>query len=122
QRDTGQPRRYFDEDRLRELSESIKAQGVLQPLLVRKEGSGYRLIAGERRWRAAQLAGLHEVPAIVREASDAQAFEQALVEELQRLLGTKVRLIDKGQGKGTLEIDYFSYEDLERLLVLLRKE
>jgi ParB family chromosome partitioning protein len=249
-RDTLQPRRHFDEAKLRELTESIKAQGVLQPVLVRKDGEGYRLIAGERRWRAAQAAGLHEIPALVREVSEAQAFElalvenlqradlnpmeeadgyrrlveefgltqeqvsqrvgkerstvanalrllglpeevkalvaegalsagharallglpripemeelaqqvvarklsvrdteklvqqhkahkggrdsakaprqspqaKALVEELQRLLGTKVRLIDKGQGKGTLEVDYFSYDDLDRILKLLRKE
>jgi ParB family transcriptional regulator, chromosome partitioning protein len=246
-RDTEQPRKTFDEERLRELSDSIKTQGLIQPVLVRKEGDHYRLIAGERRWRAAQLAGLKEIPAIVREASDSEAFELALVEnlqrtdlnpieealgykrlieeftltqeqvsarvskdrssvanslrllslpdevktmlangeinmgharallgipkvpelvelarrvseerlsvreterlvkdrkegpepkkassnkmtpqvrnvveELQRVLGTKVRLSDRG-GKGTLEIDYFSYEDLDRLLGLMRK-
>ncbi len=250
QRDTLQPRRHFDEAKLRELTESIKAQGLLQPILVRKEGSGYRLIAGERRWRASQAAGLHEIPAIVREVSEAQAFELALVEnlqradlnpmeeadgyrrlveefgltqeqvsqrvgkerstvanalrllglpdevktmvaegslsagharallglprmpelieaanqvaakrlsvrdteklvqqakapkggkdagkpqkqspqvkalteELQRLLGTKVRIVEKGSGKGTLEVDYFSYDDLDRILKVLRKE
>ncbi|SEL05565.1 chromosome segregation DNA-binding protein [Stigmatella aurantiaca] len=248
QRDTAQPRRYFDETKLAELTESIKAQGLLQPVLVRKDGQGYKLIAGERRWRAAQAAGLHEVPAIVREVTEGQAFElalvenlqrsdlnpmeeaegyqrlveefkltqeqvsqrvgkerstvanalrllglpddvkalvaegalsmgharallgvprlpelqalasrvveqklsvrdteklvqqkrptkkepakaskqspqvKALVEELQRLLGTKVRLSEKGQGKGTLEVDFFSYDDLDRLLKLLRKE
>ncbi|WP_225414389.1 ParB/RepB/Spo0J family partition protein [Stigmatella hybrida] len=248
QRDTAQPRRYFDETKLAELTESIKAQGLLQPVLVRKDGQGYKLIAGERRWRAAQAAGLHEVPAIVRDVTEGQAFElalvenlqrsdlnpmeeaegyqrlveefkltqeqvsqrvgkerstvanalrllglpddvkalvaegalsmgharallgvprlpelqalasrvveqklsvrdteklvqqkrpakkepakaskqspqvKALVEELQRLLGTKVRLSEKGQGKGTLEVDFFSYDDLDRLLKLLRKE
>ena len=249
-RDTANPRRSFDEDKLAELSESIRAQGVLQPVLVRKEGAGYRLIAGERRWRAAQLAGLHDIPALVKDVSDAQAFElalvenlqradlnpieeadgyqrlvdeygltqeqvaarvgkdrstvanalrllglpdevkamvadgsismgharallgvpripelkelaqqvaqkklsvrdterlvqarrapdkkggkdagkkqspqaRALVEELQRALGTKVRLVEKGSGKGTLEVDFFSYDDLDRLLKLLRKE
>ncbi|ADO76095.1 ParB/RepB/Spo0J family partition protein [Stigmatella aurantiaca] len=247
-RDTAQPRRHFDEAKLAELTESIKAQGLLQPVLVRKDGQGYKLIAGERRWRAAQAAGLHELPAIVREVTEGQAFElalvenlqrsdlnpmeeaegyhrlveefkltqeqvsqrvgkerstvanalrllglpddvkalvaegalsmgharallgvprlpelqalatrvveeklsvrdteklvqqkrpqkkdtgkpskqspqvKALVEELQRLLGTKVRLAEKGQGKGTLEVDYFSYDDLDRLLKLLRKE
>jgi ParB family transcriptional regulator, chromosome partitioning protein len=248
QRDTAQPRRSFDEAKLAELTESIKAQGLLQPVLVRKDGQGYKLIAGERRWRAAQAAGLHEVPAIVRDVTEGQAFElalvenlqrsdlnpmeeaegyqrlveefkltqeqvsqrvgkerstvanalrllglpddvkalvaegalsmgharallgvprlpelqalasrvveqklsvrdteklvqqkrpakkeagkapkqspqvKALVEELQRLLGTKVRLAEKGQGKGTLEVDFFSYDDLDRLLKLLRKE
>jgi ParB family transcriptional regulator, chromosome partitioning protein len=246
-RDGTQPRKVFDETKLKELADSIRAQGIIQPILVRKEGDKYRIIAGERRWRASQLAGLHEVPAIVREASDHEAFEMALVEnlqrtdlnpveeaegyrrlvddhaltqeevsqkvgkdrstvanalrllalpdevktmladgslspgharallgipkvpelidlaqkiaaqkltvreterlvkqrrgdsetakakeksesppsrhlveELQRLLGTKVRLQERG-GKGTLEIDFFSYEDLDRLLALIRK-
>jgi ParB family chromosome partitioning protein len=83
-RDGRNPRKRFDEQRLRELADSIKAQGVLQPVLVRREGSGYRLIAGERRWRAAQLAGLKDIPAILREASEKEAFELALVENLQR--------------------------------------
>ena len=247
-RDNAQPRRYFDETKLAELTESIKAQGVLQPVLVRKDGQGYKLIAGERRWRAAQAAGLKEVPALVREVTEAQAFElalvenlqradlnpieeaegyhrlqdefgltqeqisqrvgkerstvanalrllalpndvkglvadgslsmgharallgvprlpemqalaaqvasqklsvrdteklvqqrrthkkdggrphkqspqvKALIEELQRRLGTKVRLTEKSPGKGTLEVDFFSYDDLDRLLKLLRKE
>jgi ParB family chromosome partitioning protein len=247
-RDNAQPRRYFDEAKLAELTESIKTQGILQPVLVRKDGQGYKLIAGERRWRAAQAAGLKEVPALVRDVTEVQAFELALVEnlqrsdlnpieeaegyqrlleefkltqeqisqrvgkerstvanalrllglpkdvkamvadgslsmgharallgvprlpelqalatqvaqqklsvrdteklvqqrrthkkeggkparqspqvrslveELQRLLGTKVRLTEKGQGKGTLEVDFFSYDDLDRLLKLLRKE
>jgi ParB family chromosome partitioning protein len=245
-RDPTQPRKTFDEAKLRELAESIRTQGVIQPILVRREGSEYRLIAGERRWRAAQLAGLHEVPAVVRDVTPAEAFELALVEnlqrtdlnpleeaegyrrlvqefcltqeqvgervgrdrasvanalrllqlpdavkdllasgalgmgharallgmvagaelvktaeriareqlsvreterivrtsrtstsapvrkpagsaaaravveDLQRRLGTKVRLEDRG-GKGTLEIDFFSYEDLERILALLRR-
>src|SRR4051812_38901074 len=83
-RDAHQPRKQFNEARLHELSESIKAQGMIQPVLVRRQGSDYRLIAGERRWRAAQLAGLLEIPAIVREATDGEAFELALVENLQR--------------------------------------
>ncbi|HEY0881806.1 MAG TPA: ParB/RepB/Spo0J family partition protein, partial [Archangium sp.] len=61
-----------------------KHQGVLQPVLVRKDGKGYRLIAGERRWRAAQRAGLSEIPVIIREATDAEAYELALVENIQR--------------------------------------
>ncbi len=249
QRDALQPRRHFDEEQLRELTESIKVQGLLQPVLVRKDGAGYKLIAGERRWRACQAAGLHEIPAIVREVTDVEAFELALVEnlqrtdlnpmeeadgyrrlveefgltqeqvaqrvgkerstvanalrllglpdevkhmvsagslsagharallgvprlpemtelaaqvaarklsvrdteklvqqakgtkakdsakphkqspqvkslveELQRALGTKVRLVEKGSGKGTIEVDYFSYDDLDRILKMLRKE
>ena len=249
-RDKEQPRQHFDEDKLKELTESIKAQGVLQPILVRKDGDGYRIIAGERRWRASQAAGLKEVPAIVKEVTEVQAFELALVEnlqradlnpieeaegykrlveefkltqeqvsqrvgkerstvanalrllalpedvkvmvadgslsmgharallgvprlpelqnlakqvadkkmsvrdterlvqqsrsqgkkdagksapkqspqvkslveELQRRLGTKVRLTERSPGKGTIEVDFFSYDDLDRLLKLLRKE
>lgn len=82
--DTDNPRTQFDDSKLSELAESIRAQGILQPVLVRREGSGYRLIAGERRWRAAQLVGLKELPALVRDATPAQAFEMALVENLQR--------------------------------------
>ena len=82
--DDAQPRRKFDEASLDELARSIRNQGLLQPLLVRRDGKGYRLIAGERRWRAAQRAGLLEVPVLVREATDTEAFELALVENLQR--------------------------------------
>ncbi|HLT30378.1 MAG TPA: ParB/RepB/Spo0J family partition protein [Myxococcaceae bacterium] len=82
--DTHNPRRRFDDALLTELAESIRTQGVLQPVLVRKDGAHYRLIAGERRWRASQLAGLTEIPAVVRDATPAQAFEMALVENLQR--------------------------------------
>ncbi|HZH75090.1 MAG TPA: ParB/RepB/Spo0J family partition protein [Archangium sp.] len=250
-RDTLQPRRHFDAEKLRELTESIKAQGILQPVLVRKDGEGFKLIAGERRWRASQLAGLHEIPAIIRDVTEVEAFELALVEnlqrsdlnameeadgyhrlveefgltqeqvaqrvgkerstvanalrllglpedvkrmvaegalsagharallgvprlpemtelaaqvaarklsvrdteklvqqakaakagtkeasapkkaspqvkalteEMQRLLGTKVRLVEKGSGKGTIEVDFFSYDDLDRILKVLRKE
>lgn len=250
--DRANPRRTFDEAALEELATSLKNQGVLQPILVRREPrGGYRIIAGERRWRAAQRAGLSEIPALVREASDAEAYELALVEniqradlspleeaeafrrliderrltqeqvadrvgkdrstianalrllslpnevkqllaegdldmgharailgltkpqdmvalardvvtegltvrgiearvkalkgapptslkkkraqaraspearrlveDLQRRLGTKVRLIERGQGKGSLEVDFFSYEDLERIVDLIRR-
>ncbi|AGC49383.1 ParB family protein [Myxococcus stipitatus DSM 14675] len=249
-RDKEQPRRHFDEEKLKELTESIKAQGILMPILVRKDQDGYRIIAGERRWRASQAAGLKEVPVIIKEVSEVQAFELALVEnlqradlnpieeaegykrlaeefklsqeqisqrvgkerstvanalrllalpadvknmvadgslsmgharallgvprlpemqnlakqvaekklsvrdterlvqqsrshgkkdagktppkqspqvkslveELQRRLGTKVRLTERSPGKGTIEVDFFSYDDLDRLLKLLRKE
>ncbi|WXH29649.1 putative chromosome-partitioning protein ParB [Myxococcus stipitatus] len=249
-RDKEQPRRHFDEEKLKELTESIKAQGILMPILVRKDQDGYRIIAGERRWRASQAAGLKEVPVIIKEVTEVQAFELALVEnlqradlnpieeaegykrlaeefklsqeqisqrvgkerstvanalrllalpadvkgmvadgslsmgharallgvprlpelqnlakqvaekklsvrdterlvqqsrshgkkdagktppkqspqvkslveELQRRLGTKVRLTERSPGKGTIEVDFFSYDDLDRLLKLLRKE
>jgi len=94
-RDPTQPRKTFDENKLRELAESIRTQGVIQPILVRRDGSEYRLIAGERRWRAAQLAGLHEVPAVVRDVTPAEAFELALVENLQR---TDLNPLEEAEG------------------------
>jgi ParB family transcriptional regulator, chromosome partitioning protein len=79
-----QPRKVFDFTALDELAASIKASGVIQPIIVRKIGGSYQLIAGERRWRAARQAGLDRIPAIVREATDAQSLELALVENLLR--------------------------------------
>ena len=79
-----QPRRYFNEAKIAELSESIRNQGILQPLVVRKVPQGYELILGERRFRAAQRAGLERVPVIVKEVSDAESLEMALVENIQR--------------------------------------
>jgi ParB family chromosome partitioning protein len=79
-----QPRKDFPPDALRELSDSIREQGIVQPLIVRPMGNNFELIAGERRWRAAQLAGLTEVPVIVREADDRAVLELALIENLQR--------------------------------------
>lgn len=83
-----QPRRQFDQEALQELANSIQEKGVLQPLLLRKkEGSHeipYEIIAGERRWRAAQMASLHEIPAIIRDFSDADSLEIGLIENLQR--------------------------------------
>jgi ParB/RepB/Spo0J family partition protein len=77
-----QPRKHFDDDKLRELSESIKAHGLLQPIVVRRVESGFELLAGERRFRAAQLAGLDRLPALVRDVDD--PLEIALIENLQR--------------------------------------
>ncbi len=79
-----QPRRYFAEDALNELADSIAQRGVIQPIVVRKQGTGFQIIAGERRWRAAQRARLHEIPAIVRDFSDSEALEIALIENIQR--------------------------------------
>jgi ParB family transcriptional regulator, chromosome partitioning protein len=81
-----QPRLTMDDARLEELAQSIKANGIIQPILVRRDGSAYRIIAGERRWRAAQRAGLQRVPVVVREVSqgDKQLLELALIENLQR--------------------------------------
>jgi len=79
-----QPRKYFDEMKLRELAQSIAANGLIEPLVVRRFGDGFQLIAGERRWRAAQLAGVHKVPCIIKDASDDTVLELSLIENLQR--------------------------------------
>ena len=79
-----QPRKAFDEEQLEELADSIRKYGVLQPLLVQKKGESYEIIAGERRWRAAKLAGLKMIPAVIREYSPQQAMEIALIENVQR--------------------------------------
>jgi len=82
---SSQPRKHFDEASLAELADSIREHGIIQPLTVRKLASGYyQIIAGERRWRAARLAGLQEVPVIVMEADDRKAAELAMIENLQR--------------------------------------
>ncbi|MEM9262763.1 MAG: ParB/RepB/Spo0J family partition protein [Pseudomonadota bacterium] len=84
--DPTQPRRYFNEDALEELANSIRHRGLLQPILVRPRGKDeYQIVAGERRWRAAQRAQLHEVPVVVRELTDDEAAEIALIENVQRV-------------------------------------
>ena len=80
----GQPRRVFEEAALAELAQSIQARGVIQPIIVRPHGHRFQIVAGERRWRAAQRARLHEIPAIVREFSDDETLEVALIENIQR--------------------------------------
>ncbi|MEM9090468.1 MAG: ParB/RepB/Spo0J family partition protein, partial [Cyanobacteria bacterium P01_F01_bin.53] len=103
-----QPRRYFNEDKLNQLTESIRKHGVLEPLIVRPLDDGtYELVAGERRYRAAQAAGLTEVPIIIRELDEQQAFELALLENLQR---DDLNPIDETEGMlellcQTLELD-----------------
>jgi ParB family chromosome partitioning protein len=82
--DKNQPRRHFDEALIEELAASIRSKGVIQPILVRREGAKYRIIAGERRWRASQRAGLRSVPALVKDVTERQAFELALIENVQR--------------------------------------
>jgi ParB family chromosome partitioning protein len=82
--DKHQPRRHFDERHIEELAESIRSKGILLPLIVRRAAEGYVLVAGERRWRAAQKAGLRELPAMVREVTQKEAFELALIENIQR--------------------------------------
>jgi ParB family chromosome partitioning protein len=80
----GNPRKHFDEAALEELAASIAARGVIQPIIVRPMEDGYELVAGERRWRAAQKARLHEIPALVRPLSDSEVMALALIENLQR--------------------------------------
>lgn len=79
-----QPRKKFDEDMLQELAESIKHVGIIQPLLLKKKGKYYEIIAGERRWRAARIAGLKEVPALIKDYSDQETMEISIIENIQR--------------------------------------
>jgi ParB family chromosome partitioning protein len=84
QRGNYQPRQHFDEQALQELADSIRAQGVIQPIVVRPQGSHYELIAGERRWRAAQIAGLQTIPVVIRDLDSKSAAAIALIENIQR--------------------------------------
>lgn len=79
-----QPRKIFDENAIQELSESIKEHGILQPIIVRKVGTMYEIVVGERRFRAAKMAGLAEIPAVVRQLTDEESMEMAILENLQR--------------------------------------
>ncbi len=108
-----QPRRSFDEEALQELSESIRAHGVLQPILVRPQiYGGYQIVAGERRYRASRMAGLTEIPAIVRELSDSETMQIALIENLQR---QDLSVLEEAKGYRSLMDDYgFSQEDVAR--------
>jgi len=94
-----QPRKDFSKESLQELADSIKEQGIVQPLIVRPQGDGFEIIAGERRWRAAQIAGLTEVPVIVRQADDRAVLEMALIENLQR---ENLNAIEEAQGYAQL--------------------
>ncbi len=80
----GQPRKNFDDETISALADSIKEHGILQPILVRPYGSGYQIVAGERRWRAARMLGMSEVPVQIKELSDLEAMQLALIENLQR--------------------------------------
>lgn len=80
----GQPRKYFDDEKLVQLSESIKQNGIIQPIIVKKNESNYTIIAGERRWRAAKLAGISTIPALIKDYTEQQVMEIALIENLQR--------------------------------------
>ena len=103
-----QPRKIFDEESLNDLEKSIKERGIIQPIIVRKsvENSKYEIIAGERRWLAAQKAGLHEVPVVVTEADDLKSLEFAIVENVQR---HDLNPLEEAQGYKRL-IDEFSYD------------
>lgn len=103
-----QPRRQFDAESLAELVASVRERGVLQPLLVRRVGDGYELIAGERRFRAAQESGLADVPAIVMDVSDREALEIALVENLQR---SDLNLIEEAEGYRALAEKFAMTQD-----------
>lgn len=112
---TVQPRRVFEEDALKSLSASIKSQGVLQPLLVRAVAGGkYEIIAGERRWRASQLAGLTEVPVVVRQLDDSKALEVAIVENVQR---ADLNPIDEASGYLRLVNEFnYTHEEMARVI------
>ncbi len=104
-----QPRRYFDESALAELADSIRQHGVLQPLVVRPlAGGGYQIIAGERRWRACRMAGVSEVPAVVREMTDVEAMEIALIENLQR---EDLNIMEEAAGYRTLMEEHGMTQD-----------
>ena len=108
-----QPRRSFDEEALQELAQSISEHGVLQPILVRPQiYGGYQIVAGERRYRASRIAGLTEIPAIVRELSDSETMQIALIENLQR---SDLTVLEEAEGYRTLMEEYsFSQEEVAR--------
>jgi ParB family chromosome partitioning protein len=101
------PRRHYNETELSELADSIRAKGILQPILVRSAGGpdSYEIIAGERRWRAAQLAGLHDVPVLLLEINDKEALEIAIIENVQR---ADLNPLEEAMGYGSL-IEQFDY-------------
>ncbi|RYF04663.1 MAG: ParB/RepB/Spo0J family partition protein, partial [Oxalobacteraceae bacterium] len=110
----GQPRRRFDEAALDELATSIAARGLIQPIVVRPHGKDYQIVAGERRWRAAQRARLHEVPVIVRDFNDAETLEIALVENIQR---QDLNAIEEAEAYQRLIGDYGHTQDALAKLV-----
>ncbi len=111
------PRRNFREDELSELADSIRTRGLVQPIVVRADpvsGSGYEIVAGERRWRAAQKAGLHQVPVIVRELTDKEVLELAIIENVQR---ADLNAIEEASGyRDLIERFAYSQEDLSEII------
>lgn len=113
-RNPNQPRKTFDEDKLAELADSIKQNGVLQPILVRRKGQKYEIVAGERRYQASKLAGLKEMPAVVREIDDDKVFQLALIENLQR---SDLSPIEEAKGyKQLLTSRSLTQEELAKIL------
>ncbi len=109
-----QPRKNFDPEQLAELADSVKRNGVLQPILVRKMGDRYQIVAGERRYQAAKLAGLDEVPVLIREISDDEVLQLALIENLQR---SDLDPIDEAMGyKALIETQGMTQEELGSIL------
>ncbi|MEK9798385.1 MAG: ParB/RepB/Spo0J family partition protein [Alphaproteobacteria bacterium] len=112
-----QPRRQFDREQLAELADSIRQKGIVQPILLRPtpdQPGRFQLVAGERRWRAAQMAQLHEIPAVVRNLSDAECYEIALIENIQR---QDLSVIDEAQGYANLlEINRYTQDQLSKII------
>lgn len=110
----GQPRRHFDDAALGDLAASISARGVIQPIVVRAMGEGWQIVAGERRWRAAQRARLHEVPVVVRDLNDAETLEVALIENIQR---EDLNAIEEAEAYKRLAVEFgHTQEALGRLV------
>lgn len=110
----GQPRKDFDQEELEELADSIRQHGVLQPILVRKLGNEYQIVAGERRYQASKLAGLKEIPAVVRDISDEEVFQLALIENLQR---QDLNPVEEALGyKQLIEQNGWTQEELAKVL------
>ena len=112
-----QPRRQFDREKLDELACSIRHKGIVQPILLRSspnQSGRYQLVAGERRWRAAQIAQLHQIPSVIRELSDAECYEIALIENIQR---QDLSVIDEAQGYANLlEINSYTQDQLSEII------
>ena len=112
-----QPRRQFDREQLDELAGSIRQKGIVQPILLRPsptQPDRYQLVAGERRWRAAQIAQLHQIPSVIRDLSDAECYEIALIENIQR---QDLSVIDEAQGYANLlEINRYTQDQLSKII------
>ena len=112
-----QPRRQFDREKLDELAGSIRQKGIVQPILLRpspNQPGRYQLVAGERRWRAAQIAQVHQIPSVIRDLSDAECYEIALIENIQR---QDLSVIDEAQGYANLlEINSYTQDQLSKII------